>query len=129
MMIAVAGILERDGKTLICQRKAGGPHPLKWEFPGGKLEPGESPEQAFTRELREELGIEATPGAELMRYEFSYPGANPILLIFMRPAEWTGTVDNRIFETIVWETREALGRYDFLAGDEKFLKYYVKQDF
>jgi 8-oxo-dGTP diphosphatase len=125
MTIVVAGILQRDGKTLICRRRAGGPHPLKWEFPGGKLEPGESPGQALTRELREELGIEAQPGAELMRYEFAYPGKNPILLIFLEAAGWTGTVENRIFETIVWESREALPEYDFLEGDARFLEYYL----
>jgi 8-oxo-dGTP diphosphatase len=125
MTIVVAGILERDGKTLICRRRADGPHPLKWEFPGGKVEPGESPGQALTRELREELGIEAQPGAELMRYQFAYPGKNPILLIFLVAAHWTGRVENRIFETIVWETREALPKYDFLEGDTRFLEYYL----
>jgi 8-oxo-dGTP diphosphatase len=125
MTIVVAGILERDDKTLICRRRADGPHPLKWEFPGGKLEPGESPGQALTRELREELGIEAQAGSELMRYQFAYPGKNPILLIFLEAAGWTGTVENRIFETIVWESREALSKYDFLEGDARFLEYYL----
>ena len=72
MTVVVAGVLERDGKILICRRRADQPHPLKWEFPGGKIEAGESPEFALMRELREELGIEATAGAELMRYEFAY---------------------------------------------------------
>jgi len=126
MTTVVAGILERNGKTLICRRRAGGPHPLKWEFPGGKLEPGESPGQALTRELREELGIAAQPGAELMRYEFAYPGKDPILLVFLEAAGWTGTLENRIFETIVWESREALPIYDFLEGDARFLEYYLR---
>jgi 8-oxo-dGTP diphosphatase len=126
MTIVVAGILERDGKTLICHRRADGPHPLKWEFPGGKLEPGEFPPQALVRELREELGIEAQPGAELMRYEFAYPGKDPILLIFLEAVGWTGTLENRIFETIVWESREALPKYDFLEGDARFLEFYLR---
>ena len=124
MTTVVAGIVERDGLTLICRRRADGPHPLKWEFPGGKLERGESPGQALTRELREELGIEAEPGRELMRYEFAYPGRNPILLIFLEAVGWTGEPENRIFERIIWERREALAGYDFLEGDALFLKHY-----
>ena len=77
MTTVVAGVLERDGKILICRRRADQPHPLKWEFPGGKLEAGESPEAALIRELREELGIESEAGSEIMRYEFAYPGSNP----------------------------------------------------
>ncbi|MGA2711512.1 MAG: (deoxy)nucleoside triphosphate pyrophosphohydrolase [Bryobacteraceae bacterium] len=122
MTHVVAGILERDGKILICRRRADQPHALKWEFPGGKLESGESPEAALVRELREELGIEATAGAELMRYEFAYPGKQAILLIFLAVPEWRGEIGNRIFETLVWDRIEALPGYDFLGGDAPFLK-------
>jgi 8-oxo-dGTP diphosphatase len=117
----VAGVLECDGKILICQRRRDQPHPLKWEFPGGKLEAGESPETALVRELREELGIEAEAGQEIMRYEFAYPGKQPILLIFVRVAGWRGDTDNLIFETILWERPEALLTWDFLEGDAPFL--------
>ena len=71
MTTVVAGVLIRDNRILICQRRADQAHALKWEFPGGKLEAGESPEQALVRELREELGIESTPIRELMRYEYT----------------------------------------------------------
>ena len=122
MTIVVAGVLQRNEQILICRRKANQPHALKWEFPGGKLEPGESPDQALRRELSEELGIAAKPGRELMRYEFAYPGKNPILLIFIEVTEWTGNIENKIFESVVWERAEALPDYDFLEGDEPFLK-------
>ncbi len=121
MTTVVAGVLERDGKILICRRRADQAHALKWEFPGGKLETGESPESALARELREELGIEAAIGLEVMRYEFAYPGKQPILLIFLTVANWRGEVQNRIFETIVWEGPDSLARYDFLEGDARFL--------
>jgi 8-oxo-dGTP diphosphatase len=121
MTEVVAGVLQKGGQILICQRRADQPHPLKWEFPGGKLEPGESPEEALRRELREELNIEAIPGRELMRYEFAYPGKNPILLIFLEVTNWAGELENQIFETVLWECREALSGYDFLEGDERFL--------
>lgn len=121
MTTVVAGVLERNGKILICRRRADQPHPLKWEFPGGKLESGESPETALVRELREELGIDSEAGPEIMRYEFSYPGKQPILLIFLEVTTWRGDIGNRIFETILWELPEALSTYDFLEGDAPFL--------
>lgn len=121
MTQVVAGILEREGKILICRRREDQPHPLKWEFPGGKMEADESPEAALSRELREELGIEATIGPELLRYEFQYPDKSPILLIFLRVAAWRGEVVNRIFKTMVWESQAALETYDFLEGDLLFL--------
>jgi 8-oxo-dGTP diphosphatase len=125
MTTVVAGVIEHEGKILICRRRADQPHPLKWEFPGGKLEAGESPESALGRELREELGIEATIGLEVMRYEFAYPGKQSILLIFLTVADWRGEVQNRIFETIGWESRDALASYDFLEGDARFLEAFT----
>ena len=116
----VAAILERsDPKRtiLICRRHAKGAHPLKWEFPGGKVEPGESPEDALRRELREELAIEADGLRELTRYEYAYPGKNPILLIFFRVTSWTGDLNNLVFDQIVWEDSAHLKEYDFLEGD------------
>ena len=124
MTTVVAGILERDGRVLICRRRADQPHPLKWEFPGGKVEAGETAQAALHRELREELGIESEPATEITRYEFAYPGKNPILLIFLRVPGWTGEIENRIFDTMNWEHRDRLQEYDFLEGDEPFLRYY-----
>jgi 8-oxo-dGTP diphosphatase len=121
MTTVVAGVIERDGKILICRRRADQPHPLKWEFPGGKVEAGESLETALARELREELGIEATIGLEAMRYEFAYPGKQPILLIFLAVADWRGEVQNHIFGEIIWESPDSLRSYDFLEGDARFL--------
>jgi len=121
MTTVVAAILRSNGKVLICRRRADQPHALKWEFPGGKVEPGESPEAALTRELREELGIESEPGTELMRYEFAYPGKSEILLIFLEVATWSGAIENRIFDRIVWENPESLATWDFLEGDAPFL--------
>ncbi|MGD1071490.1 MAG: (deoxy)nucleoside triphosphate pyrophosphohydrolase [Bryobacteraceae bacterium] len=122
MTSVVAGILERDGRVLICRRRADQPHPLKWEFPGGKVEPCETPCEALARELHEELGIESEPAREIARYEFTYPGKKPILLIFMRVPGWTGEIENRIFHALVWESPERLAEYDFLEGDEPFIR-------
>jgi 8-oxo-dGTP diphosphatase len=121
MTTVVAGVLEREGRILICQRRPDQPHAQKWEFPGGKLESGESPEAALIRELREELAIESGTPTEVMRYEFAYPGKNPILLIFLSVPNWKGEIENRIFQAMRWEDPAALKNYDFLEGDARFL--------
>src|SRR3974377_409299 len=84
MVQVVAAIIERDGRILVGQRMPGQSHPLKWEFPGGKVEPGETPEQALARELEEELGVSGAAGEIITRYQFAYPGKDPIELLFFR---------------------------------------------
>lgn len=121
MTIVAAGILQQGDTILICRRRADQPHPLKWEFPGGKVEPGETPVAALQRELHEELGIDSDSATEITRYEFAYPGKNAILLVFLRVPGWRGEVENRIFESIVWELPGRLREYDFLEGDAPFL--------
>jgi 8-oxo-dGTP diphosphatase len=118
----VAAVIERGECILIAQRKQGGAHPLKWEFPGGKVEPDELPEAALVRELEEELAIRAYIGPEIMRYEYRYPGATPILLIFYRVVKFDGEPVNLDFERIEWVTRERLNEFDFLEGDARFVE-------
>ena len=98
MTTVVAAVIERDGQVLIGQRPAGKRHGLKWEFPGGKVEPGEAPEDALRRELEEELGIQAVIGVEIADYEYTYPGREPIRLIFFTVEEFTGLIENRVFQ-------------------------------
>jgi 8-oxo-dGTP diphosphatase len=121
MTTVVAAVIEQDGRMLICQRRRGHAHELKWEFPGGKVEAGETPETALRRELREELGIEAIVDAEIMRYEYAYPDRPAILLIFFRVREFNGEARNLVFERMEWEARERLADYDFLEGDVEFI--------
>jgi 8-oxo-dGTP diphosphatase len=121
-MFVVAAVIERDGRILIGQRKAGGRHALKWEFPGGKVEPGEEPRAAVVRELQEELGIEAVAGEQLDAYDVQYPGGPLTHLSFYRVTGFIGEPQNLDFEQIVWESPERLRDYDFLAGDIQFLK-------
>jgi 8-oxo-dGTP diphosphatase len=117
----VAAVIERNGRILICQRKSGR-HAHKWEFPGGKVERGESPREALIRELREELAIESQIGEEMDRHEVRYANGPLIHLLFFRVAEFSGEPVNRVFESIVWECRENLPRYDFLEGDIAFVR-------
>jgi 8-oxo-dGTP diphosphatase len=120
----VAAVIERDGRVLIAQRNNSGQHPLKWEFPGGKVESGESPEAAAIRELEEELGIQARIDREIGRYEYQYPGRSPILLIFFRVVEYEGEPRTLDFAQIRWESPERLRDYDFLEGDTDFIRGY-----
>jgi 8-oxo-dGTP diphosphatase len=121
-MDVVAAVIERDGQILIGQRKAGGRHGLKWEFPGGKVEPGEEPRAALARELREELGIDAQIGDEIERYDFSYAAQPATHLIFFRVTEFVGEPENLDFAQIAWAEQERLPEYDFLEGDVAFVR-------
>jgi 8-oxo-dGTP diphosphatase len=117
----VAAVIARDGKILIGQRKPGRRHALKWEFPGGKVEPGEDDRAALTRELLEELGIAAVIGDEIEAYDFRY-GDGPVThLRFFRVSSFSGEPCNLDFARIVWEDSRRLPEYDFLEGDVEFV--------
>ena len=77
----VAAVIERDGLILVAQRLAGS-HAGKWEFPGGKVEPGESPEAALRREIDEEFGVEITVGGRIIAVPFSVAGSDYLLLAY-----------------------------------------------
>jgi len=124
MLQVVAAIVEREGRILICRRRPEQSHPLKWEFPGGKVEPGETPAQALQRELVEELDLHATAAAEITRYQYTYPGKDPILLIFLRVREFVGEPRNLIFHEMRWEPPQHLPAFDFLEGDRDFIRRY-----
>ena len=121
MVQVVAAIVEREGLILIGQRTPQQSHALKWEFPGGKVEPGETPEQAVVRELEEELAIHAGELREMDRYQFAYPGKNAIELIFFRVGTYEGDLRNLIFHDLRWEPKEKLAGFDFVEGDRRFL--------
>jgi len=128
-VIVVAAVIEINGQILVCQRKRGSRHELKWEFPGGKVEHGEEPRAALARELREELAIDAQVGAEIVRYEHSYPGRAPILLIFYRVTQFAGAPANVVFETMEWSKLSGLSSYDFLDGDIDFVRRLARGEY
>jgi 8-oxo-dGTP diphosphatase len=128
-LLVSAGIIYRNGKVLVGQRRSVDRHPFKWEFPGGKVEPGETPQQALARELREELQIEATVGTELARYEHEYPGGSRVHLLFFTVPKFTGEPTGRIFEQIRWVELAELPQLDFLDGDLDFIKRLARGDF
>jgi len=124
VITVVAAVIERNGRVLIAQRKRSGRHPLKWEFPGGKVERDEAPEAAAIRELEEELAIHARIDREIKRYTYQYGDLSPILLIFYRVLEFEGEPQNLDFEQIRWEAPARLPSYDFLEGDAEFIRSY-----
>ncbi|HEU5341100.1 (deoxy)nucleoside triphosphate pyrophosphohydrolase [Edaphobacter sp.] len=117
----VAALILRVGESgtevLICQRKPDQPMSLKWEFPGGKIEPGEGPEAALARELDEELGISAVIGERVARVRHKYRNGGAVDLQFFAVREFSGEIENRIFNDVRWTAMERLPEYDFLAAD------------
>jgi len=113
----VAALLVKDGKVLICQRTRHQTMPLKWEFPGGKIEPGEQPRDALRRELEEELGIAAHVGEEVARIRHLYKTGNSVDLRFYVVHHYEGEIENRIFRDVRWSARSELPEFDFLEAD------------
>jgi 8-oxo-dGTP diphosphatase len=117
MKRVVAGLIVKDGKLLVCQRTRYQTMPLKWEFPGGKIENGEQPRDALRRELEEELGILATIGDELRRIQHEYPNGGMVELRFFVVREYQKEIENRIFRDIRWADPKELPTFDFLEAD------------
>jgi 8-oxo-dGTP diphosphatase len=119
MITVVAAVIERsDRRLLIGQRRKGDTSPLKWEFPGGKVREGESPEVALARELQEELGATLLKGVELGRVRHQYAQTLDELEIrFFAAAIAESELAPRTFERIVWALPKELGNYDFLAAN------------
>jgi 8-oxo-dGTP diphosphatase len=125
MLLVVAAIIESHGKLLVCQRRRDAPFPLQWEFPGGKVKPGESAEEALARELQEELGVAAAIGGEIYRTRHRYPEmAEELELTFLSATLENTAIRNLAFEQILWLEPSQLASLDFLAADrdltEKF---------
>ena len=117
MKLVVAALIVRDGKVLICQRTKHQPMPLRWEFPGGKVEAGEALPEALARELEEELGIHARIGEQVARVRHNYKNGGSVELRFFQVQECDGEIDNRIFRDVRWVKRAELPSYDFLEAD------------
>ena len=121
MKEVAVGIIFRNGSVLAGQRKRTSRYPLKWEFPGGKLEPGETPSEALVRELNEELGIHATPGPELHRQEWDY-GDRSWRVYYFPVHTYTGEPENRTFEQIRWVEPTTLLSMDILDGNREVVE-------
>lgn len=118
--VAVGLIFDRDGRVLLGQRPAGKPYAGWWEFPGGKLEAGESVAAALARELHEELGIEVRSSQPWIVREHSYPHAR-VRLHFRLVFDWTGEPVAREGQAFGWTRPDAIDRKPLLPATEPIL--------
>ncbi len=131
MITVAAALIQQNGRVLICQRRCSDRFALKWEFPGGKVQPGESAAEALVRELAEELGVTAAIGQEVYRTRHRYAEhTDEFELIFfsvqLLPASSSAALDTQLprnlaFEQIEWAEPAALPQYDFLPADRELI--------
>ena len=122
LRFVAAALIVRGNEVLICQRRADQPMALQWEFPGGKIEAGETAEEALARELDEELGIRAVIGPKVTHIRHNYRHGGAVDLQFFAVREFTGELENRIFTQLRWTKLEELPDYDFLAADRGLIR-------
>ncbi len=115
--LVVAGLLVEGDRILLSQRTQDQNMPLKWEFPGGKIELGESPEQALMRELQEELGVHVSVGRIFEVLSHSYPDFDLLMLVYPCRLVGAGRPECRQVADLAWLQPAQLGDYDILAAD------------
>jgi len=119
LLVGACALVDPDGRVLIARRPEGKPLAGEWEFPGGKVETGESPEAAVVRELREELGVEPCEQC-LQPFAFASQtledGRHLLMPLFVC-RRWDGFVDPKEGQQIAWVRPERLNDYDLLAAD------------
>ena len=123
----VAGIIINQNKILIGKRKDKDIGGGKWEFPGGKIEVGETNSEALKRELYEELGISVKIGKELMNYEHMFK-TTIYNISFMEIIDYDGEIRNNAHSEIKWVKFSNLLKYDFISGDDRFIQSFLKSE-
>lgn len=114
----VGAMIEQEGKYLITQRPPTASLPLLWEFPGGRVEPGETDEKALARELREEMGIAVRVGERVIHVEHSYPSYDIDFCVY-RCELAAGPIQHLRVHDHRWARPDELDGYQFPAADEK----------
>ena len=127
MVDVAVGIIMHENRVLLCQRKRTARYGLKWEFPGGKVEPNESIESCLRRELYEELTIDATIGALYHRQHYVYPDSGTFDVYYYMVESYTGEIQNRVFESFSWVSIKDLLQYDILEGNKDVVEKLVKE--
>jgi 8-oxo-dGTP diphosphatase len=114
----VGAMIEQDGRYLITQRSPKATLPLLWEFPGGRVEPGETDQAALARELHEEMGISVEVGDRAIHVEHAYEGYDIDFCVY-RCRLVSGPIRNIRVHAHRWVLPEDLDRYEFPPADEK----------
>jgi len=122
MQIVSCAVIEKDGKILIARRKSGDQMAGKWEFPGGTIEPGETPEQCLKRELLEELGVEIGIDGFMCSSTWAYDHATIQLLAF-KATLLSGKLTLHDHAEISWVSPHELDDYDFPEADVPIIRY------
>lgn len=115
------GVIQRNGTILLCQRKKGSRYGLKWEFPGGKLEPGETPVEGLKRELQEELSLKVGDVERMETQTAFYADGGTFEVIYCFLSNFEGEPKNNVFEQIRWVTLEELRTMDILEGNKSLV--------
>jgi 8-oxo-dGTP diphosphatase len=115
-LLVVAALIEQEGRVLVAQRRADQSQPLVWEFPGGKVEPGESPSQALVREIQEELACSIEVGAVVDVVFFAYDAFDLIMPVY-RATIRAGVPVARQVATVAWVARAELASLAFTPAD------------
>ncbi len=118
VLVAACALVDADGRVLLAQRPQGKSMAGLWEFPGGKVDPGETPEQSLIRELREELAIDVKEAclAPLTFASHSYPDFHLLMPLFVC-RRWDGTVTALEGQELVWVKPNRLRDYDMPPAD------------
>lgn len=114
--VAVA-IIRQNGKVILCQRRPGGRYALKWEFPGGKVEPGETILGCLARELREELSIEITAIDRIESARAHYDDGGAFEVAYCHVSSFEGEIKNNVFESVRWVSPSEMRSMDILEGN------------
>ncbi len=123
----VAALIWQDNKFMICQRPENKTRPLMWEFVGGKVEPGETKEEALIRECREELGVIISVDSEFMQTEYEYPDMYVRLTVYNAKIV-QGTPVLKEHSDLKWIEISEADRFMFCAADMLVLKKLEKED-
>ena len=121
MIEVTAAIINKNGRVLIAQRKAAGKLPYKWEFPGGKIESGETPEECLKREMEEEFSIDVSVGEYLGESIYHYDHGS-IRLIAYRTTWNEDEIEIKAHKAIKWVKIGELKDYDFAPADIPFVE-------
>jgi 8-oxo-dGTP diphosphatase len=118
LLVAAAALVDADGRVLICQRPDGKQLAGLWEFPGGKVEPGETPEACLIRELEEELGIAVTHAclAPFVFASHEYESFHLLMPLYL-VRRWSGTMTAREHKALAWVKPSKLGDYPMPPAD------------